>query len=87
MAKMLRYVEKITELRAYIENISAEDKTHNINSLGTLAKKNAYGELVAEYDDGTEGHVICGHGGSMWLCRECKDKILSEERAHNDHPT
>ena len=66
--------------RSYIEKMSEEDRRHKINSMGTLALKNAYGELVFVEEDGTELLVICGHGGSMWLCRECKDKTLENQK-------
>lgn len=33
---------------------------------------NWYGLVLT--DDGIP--VICGHGGSMWLCRECGERIL-----------
>lgn len=37
---------------------------------------NAYGTLASLYTNGIEYPVVCGHGGSRWLCPECKDKIL-----------
>jgi hypothetical protein len=32
---------------------------------------NAYGSILALYDDGSKTGVICGHGGSAWLCLAC----------------
>jgi hypothetical protein len=75
-----RIIEKRLPERDYIEQLSASDFEYQINSKGTLAGNNAYGEITAVSDDGTEMPVICGHGGSMWLCRECKNSLLSERR-------
>jgi len=43
---------------------------------GPEGEDNAYGEIEARVGDGSYGPVICGHGGSMWLCRACKERIL-----------
>ena len=32
---------------------------------------NAFGSVVACYNDGSRTSVICGHGGSEWLCLDC----------------
>ena len=64
--------------RDYIERLSAEDARLGINSMGKLAQENAYGEIVSIEDTGMELPVTCGHGGSMWLCRACKNMILSK---------
>ena len=34
---------------------------------------NAFGSILAEYDDGSRIGVICGHGGSAWLCLKCAE--------------
>jgi len=39
---------------------------------------NAYGSVLAENDDGSKFPVICGHGGSAWLCLKCAEKINEE---------
>jgi hypothetical protein len=39
---------------------------------GPENETNAYGKVVNK--DG--GPVICGHGGSMWLCQSCADEVL-----------
>ena len=41
---------------------------------------NAYGSLLAELDDGSHVGIICGHGGSCWLCLECAQKIYKESK-------
>ncbi len=70
--------------RNYIERISKEDRKHGINSMGNLALRNAYGEILhRDEKTGKECPVICGHGGSMWLCRACKDTILKKYYFHN----
>lgn len=77
-----RLVEKRLEGpygRDYIEQLSAEDAKYGINSKGMLARNNAYGELVAVSEDGRELPYICGHGGSMWLCRSCKEDALRKQ--------
>ena len=40
---------------------------------------NAYGEILSVDKQGKQIPVICGHGGSMWLCRSCANKIMQEE--------
>ena len=71
--------------RSCIEGMSEEDRRYKINSRGALALKNAYGELVfINEESGTTSPVICGHGGSMWLCRKCKDGILEDQRLKNE---
>ena len=68
--------------RDYIEKVSANDAKHKINSCGSLAKENAYGEIVWSCPDcGLKTPVICGHGGSMWLCRFCKEQLLNKKVA------
>lgn len=63
--------------RDYIIALSHEDKVHGVNSMGHLAERNAFGEIVDVCEhSGRIYPVICGHGGSMWLCRSCKDEIL-----------
>ena len=62
-----------------IEKASASDLKHGINSMGTLAARNAYG-LIGSYCSNCERTlpVICGHGGSMWLCRECAERLIKQ---------
>jgi hypothetical protein len=63
--------------RIVIEEASASDAKHQINSMGNLAYNNAYG-LVGSYCPDCERTlpVICGHGGSMWLCRGCAKGLI-----------
>ncbi len=65
--------------RAYIEESSASDAKHQINSMGNLAYNNSYG-LIGSYCPDCERTlpVICGHGGSMWLCRECAKGLIEK---------
>mgnify|MGYP001614360756 FL=1 len=37
---------------------------------------NAFGSVLAEYSDGSRIGVMCGHGGSAWLCLSCAQKML-----------
>jgi len=48
---------------------------------GYVYGNNAYGTLISVESNGKEYPVICGHGGSMWLCRNCKEQILREEKS------
>ena len=41
--------------------------------------ENAYGSVLAEYDDGSRIGVICEHGGSQWLCLTCAEKIMQKQ--------
>ena len=43
----------------------------------SLAAGNAYGTVVC-YDETNKKNipVICGHGGSGWLCPECAERIV-----------
>lgn len=47
-----------------------------------LGEKNVYGSVVyVKCLNGVEFErlpVICMHGGSMWLCKECAEKMLEE---------
>lgn len=44
------------------------------------SQRNSYGELFWVDDEYPNGiPVICGHGGSAWLCRACKDKSMQEQ--------
>lgn len=89
MSNFVRYVEERMPGktgRDYIELISSEDAKYQINSRGTLASENAYGEIMAEYDDGSKVPVICGHGGSMWLCRQCKEHALGRAEKTAERP-
>ena len=40
---------------------------------------NAYGSVLAEYDDGSRIGVMCEHGGSAWLCLGCAEKLVGKE--------
>jgi hypothetical protein len=42
---------------------------------------NYYGRLL---HDGIP--VICGHGGSMWLCAECAEAIMAHQERENEWP-
>jgi len=41
---------------------------------------NAYGTVLHQDDNGKTYPIICGHGGSMWLCPECADALLKEKK-------
>ena len=52
---------------------------------GTDGRLNAYGTLISEeYDPNYPTltlrtlPVICGHGGSAWLCASCADQLEAE---------
>ena len=45
-----------------------------------VSNENVYGQLLHEDEHGITP-VICGCGGSMWLCRKCKEGILKKEAA------
>lgn len=63
--------------RDYIEQSSRSDQKHQINSMGRLEFDNAYGEIASYCPDCKKIYpVICQHGGSMWLCRECAEGII-----------
>jgi len=66
--------------RGYIEKLSEEDKKLQINSHGRLASENAWGEIQWHCPDCKQTlGVICGHGGSMWLCRQCKERMIKDQ--------
>ena len=48
--------------------------TPKANSFG-----NAYGSIRVLYKTGAFTPVICEHGGSMWLCLDCAEKIIQKE--------
>ncbi len=37
---------------------------------------NAYGSVLAEHSDGNRTGVVCGHGGSAWLCLKCAEEMM-----------
>lgn len=41
-----------------------------------MLSRNAYGLVISK--DGYP--VICGHGGSGWLCNSCADQITKDEK-------
>ena len=45
--------------------------------LESIDEGNAYGTIVM-WDEANEKDipVICEHGGSMWLCQRCADRIM-----------
>ena len=53
----------------YIGNPEVTDSEYGLN---------AYGSILVEYDDSSRLPVICGHGGSAWLCFECAKNIVKE---------
>jgi len=70
--------------RDYIEQMSREDEKHQINSMCKLAEQNAYGEIGSYCPDCENTFpVICGCGGSMWLCRKCADLITTKPKESN----
>jgi hypothetical protein len=38
--------------------------------------ENAYGSVLELMSDGSKIPIICGHGGSAWLCFYCAKKIM-----------
>ena len=40
--------------------------------------QNAYGSVLSEYSDGARIGVMCGHGGSAWLCLTCAQKLVAK---------
>jgi len=54
-----------TELRAQIP--------HHWLRLG-----NCWGLVVSVQENGDILPIMCGHGGSMWLCPKCAEKLLRE---------
>lgn len=46
---------------------------------------NYYGRLVVQTDNAIAGYmpVICGHGGSMWLCASCAQALLEHQTKEN----
>ena len=48
--------------------------------LGNDGYYNAFGTILSEnIKTGKIIDVICGHGGSMWLCKTCADIIIRED--------
>ena len=58
----------------------ARDSLVNQDLTAEEVEDNAYGEIMC-WDEPNKKYmpVICGHGGSMWLCRGCLDRIAKEE--------
>lgn len=76
------YIDKVLPQRQYIKDKYLSDKKYNIRD--TPHENNAYGTLAWAFTD-SGGHareipVICGHGGSMWLCYKCKEDTLTKQK-------
>jgi len=61
----------------YRHRLYAEAHPERYNEAADYFERNAYG-LVVSWDESSKKFipVICGHGGSMWLCRECAEKAV-----------
>lgn len=46
---------------------------------GPAGEDNAFGEIVSDRPGEAPLPIICGHGGSMWLCRTCMARIEKGE--------
>lgn len=44
---------------------------------GAPLPENDYGRVVSVSEAGIVYSVICGHGGSMWLCHDCAARLVS----------
>lgn len=44
-----------------------------------VASENAFGLVIWVSEDGERLPVNCSHGGSMWLCWPCAQKLLAEQ--------
>jgi hypothetical protein len=66
------------EIRAEIRTLLATQYEGNIDN------RNAFGTVLAQMADGQLGPVICGHGGSMWLCAQCAQAILQYREKENE---
>lgn len=42
--------------------------------------QNAFGSVLAEYSNGAHIGVTCEHGGSGWLCLECAQKCVDNQK-------
>lgn len=42
--------------------------------------QNAFGSVLAVYDDGTKFDLICGHGDFRWLCLSCAERAINEQK-------
>lgn len=51
--------------------------------------QNFYGRVVRKEEGAILGYipVICGHGGSMWLCAGCAQRILCSEQNQDKEPS
>lgn len=64
------------EIRSVIENNKNTLTKHTIFP----PESNACGEIVSKCPDCNKSlPIICMCGGSMWLCRKCKEEILERE--------
>lgn len=59
---------------------SSDARTSLLSCEGINERDNAYGQLLSTHASSPDGiPVICGHGGSMWLCRSCAEKFWNEQ--------
>ena len=54
----------------------ASDRQHDINDWRYHLDTNAYG-LIVVWEEASQRDlpVICGHGGSRWLCQACAEAL------------
>lgn len=62
-----------------------EDRIKFVKNIGTPQitdsryGNNAYGSVLALYDNGSTLPIICGHGGSCWFCYDCAVKLIKDQ--------
>lgn len=54
-------------------------RKRNVHQPPQYFADNAYGLVLSEQEDGERIPVICGHGGSSWLCHGCAVTMLRAE--------
>jgi len=69
--------------RADLERVLDEDRRHGVNQ---QRQKNCWGLVYSYCPDCEETlPIICGHGGTMWLCEKCYlDMMRYEEKKQQE---
>lgn len=59
--------------------VDSSDARHRLlhNCGGDDMRDNYYGKLLSTYED-VEYPIMCGCGGSMYLCKLCYERMINE---------
>lgn len=60
----------------YYKRLPIRDHVEKEITAGRYGEGNAFGLVVSFDEKAGERPVVCGHGGSNWLCQQCADNLV-----------